>query len=89
MTDLEAAKASIEGGESIARLVSKLKDTAIDLFFEVEDLRKKTSSLESQLARVITRAKLQKERDAEIIADLSGQIQQSEPEKFHSRGERE
>jgi predicted RNase H-like nuclease (RuvC/YqgF family) len=87
MTDLEAAKASIEGGESIARLVSKLKDSAIDLFFEVEDLRKKTSTLESQLAQVITRARLQKERDAETISDLKSQIQQNELEKFHLRGE--
>jgi len=89
MTDLEAAKASIEGGESIARLVSKLKDTAIDLFFEVEDLRKKTSTLESQLAQVITRARLQEERDAEIIADLRSQIQQNELEKSYSRGGQE
>jgi hypothetical protein len=89
MTDLEAAKASIEGGESIARLVSKLKDSAIDLFFEVEDLRKKTSTLESQLAQVITRAKLQHERDAETIADLRSQIGLNELEKFHSRKEQE
>jgi predicted RNase H-like nuclease (RuvC/YqgF family) len=89
MTDLEAAKASIEGGESIARLVSKLKDTAIDLFFEVEDLRKKTSTLESQLAQVITRARLQEERDAEIIADLRSQIQQNKLEKSYSRGGQE
>jgi hypothetical protein len=85
MTDLAAARASIEGGESVARLVSKLKDTAIDLFFEVESLRKQTSELKSQLAQVITRARLQKERDAKTIADLRSQIGQSELKEIMSR----
>jgi hypothetical protein len=51
LADLTAARTAIEGGESIARLVSKLQDAAIDLFTEVEILRQKVATLESDLAK--------------------------------------
>jgi hypothetical protein len=50
-TNLEAVKTAIEGGESIARLVSKLQDAAIDLLTEVESLHEKVAVLEADLAK--------------------------------------